>query len=930
MENTSDIEKLKLDVVSIDEFLKDSRTYITNATHDIMEIGKEENSLRLLYLDVSELDDTREKIESVKKMQEDMADSDDDTKAQLKQRMESLQKEYEEILERLSKHGIKNKDDYDNKMNAVKAKKESIADMKAEIKKKELSMVELEERKNTILARIKILEDESKNAVVKDTEENKDVIDKDKKDIVDSEEKTNADDDALAKDTKQKERMVSELAAFIDYQAEDENIKDDIIDDTEVVKKETKEISKVKKSLDSAIDDVLQKQEKVQNKFLEIIQENKDEGISKEIADFHEKFLDIIYKRINGVVEKLNHKRKFIDSLNRYANEYTKEMEDDRLTKLNSDVLNSIKDIEQEEQGLEGEVRYSFNELSEYAKNEFNYISTLQSRISDQLNDIVSKMDNIENELGEIKGNTKESILEAITNNQKTIDNSERKLRNVDSLLKGSVIELMENIKERMSATEDHEELKSILEDFKNNITTKENESDSSKVSIEEEIKKLEEEKETLEKKYNEKKDNESYDTEREALLLDSKKMLKDEVQKVVDMIGMLETRNNEFKTKLDEDKRGIKDKIKQYDSGIVAKKNELISSVNENMKSYKLRLFENIEEYNNEYTKEFDRYVTKAIMDIEELKKENNEIREKVKNIVVSSEFEENVQLFDNLKESLDNVKSVDKSIASVDKPDSEDKAKIEKTIETSLSYIKPEDTIDNKIDFGGIYKLEDNMQMVKELKENVASVCDRLEMDYSLKEKKEKGTKKLPHKEVRDNIAGLEGYDDDTREVLMDMSLEYVEELKNMNIIYNKPLYLEDLNKIKEEKVILIAKLKEKYQVSLEMTRKLYELKKYVLAYKKGMEELAKGAKSDDKDAQKEYNKYMKVATKSLKTMQENGVSSFEDFRSKVLKNSENVKEILEKTKSENKELVKLMSLIKALEVAFNEHTEKSAVGV
>ena len=48
----------------------------------------------------------------------------------------------------------------------------------------------------------------------------------------------------------------------------------------------------------------------------------------------------------------------------------------------------------------------------------------------------------------------------------------------------------------------------------------------------------------------------------------------------------------------------------------------------------------------------------------------------------------------------------------------------------------------------------------------------------------------------------------------------------------------------------------------------------------------------------------------------MKENGISGFEDFRDKVIKNSDTVKEILAKTKNENEELVKLMGLIQAIQ--------------
>lgn len=907
MEKTSEIEKLKLDIASIDEFLDSSKTYIADARHNITDIEKEENSLRLLYVDVCELDEIREKIESARKMQEDMGD-DKDNRDILDQRIQSLQKGLDLVLERLGKKGIRSRDDYNSMMEDVRVKKESIPNTQAEIKKKEQEIVELEERKNTILARIEYLEKDEGNEEIQSSVEKSLNID--------------ANEKLLSQRTKQ-EHVVSELAAFIDYQNDDEDNKENIVDKPKDVKKETA-LNK-KDSLDSVIEDVLRRQEKVQNKFLEIIQENKEEEISEEIQKFHNKFLDVVYKRLNEAVGKIIDKRKLINKLSEYANEYTKEMEDKRLADLNNDILNSIKSIEQEEQGFEGEIKYSFNEFSEYVNNEFNYLCTLRSRIEDQLTDIGAKIDNIENELGDIKGNTKESILELINTNQKTIDNTYIKLKNVDSLLRENVLMLMDNIKERMNATEDHDEIKAILESFRNDIIAKEEESDSNKRDIEEEINRLNEEKKALEERYNKKKDDETSDIEREAFLLDSKKMLKDEVQKVEDMIEMLNTKNNEFRAKLDEDKRKIKDRIKKCDGDIVTKKKALIDSISEEMKSYKLRLFENVCEYNNEDTKEFDRYATKIMSDIDDLKEENDVIRKKVHNVVVSSEFEENIPLFDALKESLNKIISVNKLVESVEKPEDMDMTTIEQTIKTSLSYIKPENTINDKIDFSSIYDIENNMQMVDELNKSITSIYDRLEMERNIKEKKEKPAKRLYEKDKsRDNVTGLEGYDDSKREVLMDVSWEYIEELKNLNIVYKKSLYIEDLNSLKEEKVIAIAKLKEDYQNALEVTRKLYELKKYVLAYKKGMEELAKGAKSNDKDDQKEYNKFMKFATKSLKTMQENGISSFEDFRSKVMKNSDHVKEILAKTKAENEELVKLTSLIKAIEIAIDEHKE------
>ena len=135
-------------------------------------------------------------------------------------------------------------------------------------------------------------------------------------------------------------------------------------------------------------------------------------------------------------------------------------------------------------------------------------------------------------------------------------------------------------------------------------------------------------------------------------------------------------------------------------------------------------------------------------------------------------------------------------------------------------------------------------------------------------------------------------------------------------MNKLYKRTLYIDDLKQLKEEKVASISNLKQEYKQAVAQAKKLYEIKKYVLAYKKGMEELAKGSNSEDKDAQKQYANSMKVASKSLKIMKENGISSFEDFRYQVLKNSEQVKQILAETKAQNEELVKLTGLIQAIE--------------
>ncbi|MBP5427118.1 MAG: hypothetical protein J6Y29_04425 [Clostridiales bacterium] len=910
MSNASEIEKLKKDVESIDDFLAKERAYIASATKEVIEIEKEENSLKLLYPDVCELDAQKEKINENKKMLDELSEDAVDDRKILEERIESLKSGLNGVVERLNSHGIHSKDDYKMAMDTVQAKKESIPNINVEIKKKELDIVEQEERKKTILLRIEELEQEGEELSGETVEQStpKDEL-KPEKDLA-----------------------VSELAAFIDYQQDDEPK----VKSTATIEKKTG--PKKKETLDIVIEDMLNIQKKVENKFQEIMHENKEEDLTKSIEDFHNKFLEIIYQRVNDATKKLMDKKEYINTLTEYANQYTPDMEDERLIKLKDTITSSIKEIETKGQKFEEEIKYSFNEASEYAKNEFSYLEMLQSRIKDQIAGLQEKIDNIEKELGELKGNSKEGLLENINNKQKVIDDKERILKEMDKSLKEDILNLLDNIKEKLSKIDTYENVKDTLGELENSIKEKVQETDNHILSIKEEIEKLSAEKTELEKKYEEKKDSEESDTEKEALLVDSKNMLKEEAQKIIDTMGILGEKNNEFLSKLDENKKALKDKIKVSDLEVVKDKKELLEKAKEEIKPYNLRLFENVEEYNNEYTKEFDRYMTKVISDIDEMKNENNAIKANVHNIVVSSEFDENIQLMDELKNSINKVLSTDKLTKNVEQPPKHDKTKFEQEIEESIVYIKPEETIDEKIDFSGIYYMEDKVKDLDELKESISNVCERLGVEYGKrssepKDKKAAQTKKMYVKDKsHENIAGLEGYDENIREILMDIAWDQLEELKNMNVKYNKILYINDLKEIRDEKVMKIAKLKEDYKNAVEAARKLYDIKKYVLAYKKGMEELARGAKSNDKDDQMEYNKLMKVATKSLKTMQENGISSFEDFRSKVVKNSDLVKQVLANTKMENEELVKIASLIKAIEIASNEYkesTQKTEVG-
>ena len=617
--------------------------------------------------------------------------------------------------------------------------------------------------------------------------------------------------------------------------------------------------------------------------------------------------------------------------------------------------------IENLQQKLEGEVKFTFNELKEQSENDLNYLNSLKDRILEQTSQIDEKITNIEERLGYLLANSKESLLEQLKQLENMIKDFHQKEQELEDRAKDEIVNILDSLKEKVKSTSSYEDFMSALDTIKESITEEEEKIKEEKNKMAEELEELESKRNETEEKYNNKTD----DKEEESMLLDSKQMLVKETNEVMDIVRVLITKQQEFLDTIRQKKQDIKEDIKQKDAEIINEKNELIKDITYKKKPLPVLLKENVDIYNNKYIKEFNMLMEKISKSVEQVEQSNDGYKVMTKNMVVLSEFDENTQLLKELKDLIQKSVSMEKNINNVEIEEIREKSSIEQDIEHNLETINVKDTIYSKVEFEEIVAIEQSVVDIDEIKKGVHNICTKLDIEDKFEEKATKAKaiepeiveeepvveveevkeeepaplvepselkkekveiEKIPVEAIRrTRTFGLEDYTEEEQEVLKEIPWEQLVELKNMNKTYNKILYIDDLKELQQEKVEKISTLKQDYKDAVEQAKKLYEIKKYVVSYKKGMEELANGAKSQDAEDKKEYNKLMKNATKSLKKMKESGISSFEDYRYKVMKNSETVKQILANTKSENEELVKITGLIKSIENPVEPEPEK-----
>ena len=1025
MDNNLELEKMMKLLETINVSLKENEISISKIKEDISNVNNEELKLKKLYLDLCDVEQIKINIEMNRKNIEACNEEDNETIAIFEQKIKSLQDSLTNILDRLEENGLRDRKEYENRMNAVREKKSKISEMESQISEKEKETERLKKEKILVENKIKELEDSNKKLdsdkafIIEENGVNRiDFVEKsddlnyvdlkDKQEIHEVREEKNVTKRDLTK-TKNVGKT-SEVASFIGY--EDETVEE----------KKEEVVVKPKKKKEETIDEVVGKMvrnlENIVRKFNEILQESTDNDLNKNVVYLKNKFEQKVYRYLSDAIHRFTNKRKEINNIKYELENSTEEKEEERLELVNKQLIDDIVKIETIQKDFTNDIVSEFDSFKSTVKEDSDYLYSLKNDIKNKINDIYSRIDDVDKRLEELKENSKENILEAINRVDKELDEVNKGKENIEEEIKSGILGLLDEVKQNIKESYGYEDLVSIMSELKQKISSKENDLSNKISEIEERRIALESGKRGLEEKYNLKKKN---DDKEEILALNNQKQdLKEETRKIIEMANILKIKHEKFAEETDETKMKIKSNIKKRDIDISKQKNQILERVKDKKKLLTSKLVDDINKYNNEYTIEFERYIKKIQGEIDEIQKNINEYKELAKNIVVESEFEENFQLLDELKEVSERVIATNKYIECQNKEEDRIETNMQKEIQQNMSRIKPEDNINSKIDFGEIYEMEDSIKDVDEVKQSVYKLCLKLGMeeeinnneiklneqhqkqdyrestnqDYEELEEKSKdeqekdftqyqdkrvdydgyekdeqenvetenqeqieeqtkeqiekqieeqteeqtekqieeqteeqtekrnnikdkpGDKSFePYKRKSINMSGLDEYSDKTREVLMNIPWEQLVELKNMNKEYQKILYMEDLEELKNNKVQNIANLKEQYKTSVLYAKKLYEIKKYVLAYKKGMEELAKGLKSEDKEGKKEHANFMKMASKSLKIMKENGVNGFEDFRDKVIKNSDTVKQILNKTKAENEELVRLMGLIQAI---------------
>lgn len=910
MDNNAEVEKLIAILNNIDVSLSKNRTEISGIKLNISQIKSAILDLKRVYPDLCELEQLDVSIESQNKLLD--VETDEDTKSIIQDKIKTFEARKKEIFKTLESMGIKTKEDYDEKMKTLDSKKELISDMEAKVNKKEQENLELIQNRVTIEK--KIAELEAEQSKQKDENKGRDLT-----------------------KTAPKSAKTSELSVFLNYEEEDDEEEPE--PEPERPKRVKKVVKKKEDPVDEIITKIVKKQKSISDKFEEIKAECNDEDIVSIMGKLQQKFEDEVCKEIQVVTYGFLRKKMEISDLQEQIKTDTPEAEAKKLEDASADLTNGLQKIENLQQKLEGEVKFTFNEMKEQSINDLNYLKSLRERIVEQTTQIEEKITNIEERLGYLLANSKESLLEQLKQLENMIKEMKQKEQELENKAKDEMIEILDTLKEDIKASESYEDFMNTIDKVKDKISLEEEKIKEEKANMNTELEELESKRSETEEKYNNKTD----DKEEESMLLDSKQMLKKDTDELLDMAQVLITKQQEFTDTIKQKKQDIKTDIKQKDAELLSEKEELIKDITYRKKSLPVLLKESIDNYNKVQIREFNMLMDKISKGVGTIETSNDGYKVMTTNMVVLSEFDENTQLLKELQDLIKEGVSMKKDIPNtVEIDETKEKSSVEQEIEHNLSYVDIKDTIYSKIAFEEIVEVEQDVVDIEEIKQSLHGLCEKLDMDDKLsgKPRQKPEPEPIPEPEVegeepvqekvekveleqipvepkrKKGSFGLEGYTEEEQEVLKDIAWDQLVELKNLNRVYNKILFIDDLKEIQQQKVDKIAELKEEYKGAVEEAKKLYEIKKYVISYKKGMEELANGAKSEDAEDQKEYNKLMKNATKSLKKMKESGISSFEDYRYRVVKNSDKVKQILADTKTENEELVKITGLIQAIE--------------
>ena len=294
MDNNAEVEKLMAILNNINTSLSRNRTEISGIKLNISKIKSAILDLKRAYPDLCELDQLDVSIDSQNAILQ--KETDEDTKGIIEEKIKSFETRKEEIFKTLDSIGIRNKEDYEEKMATLDSKKELISDMEAQINKKEQENLELIQKKVTLEKKI----EELSNEVVVDKDEVK------KRDLTKS----------------KKKEKTSELAMFLDYE-EGEDYEEE--EPEERQKKAKKSVKKKDDEIDDMITKIVKKQKSISDKFDEIKEECKDDDIISIMGKLQQKFEDEICKEIQVVTYSFLRKKMEISDLKEQIKDNTPE-----------------------------------------------------------------------------------------------------------------------------------------------------------------------------------------------------------------------------------------------------------------------------------------------------------------------------------------------------------------------------------------------------------------------------------------------------------------------------------------------------------------------------------------------------------------------------------------------------------------------------
>ena len=155
MDNNLELEKMMKLLETINVSLKENEISISKIKEDISNVNNEELKLKKLYLDLCDVEQIKINIEMNRKNIEACNEEDNETIAIFEQKIKSLQDSLTNILDRLEENGLRDRKEYENRMNAVREKKSKISEMESQISEKEKETERLKKEKILVENKIK-------------------------------------------------------------------------------------------------------------------------------------------------------------------------------------------------------------------------------------------------------------------------------------------------------------------------------------------------------------------------------------------------------------------------------------------------------------------------------------------------------------------------------------------------------------------------------------------------------------------------------------------------------------------------------------------------------------------------------------------------------------------------------------------------------